>query len=701
MSMSKLFSYKNLDLAWRRMNTGSNYQYKRYYRELYYAYEVAVSQNLKDLQIRLKGGSYKPKESTRIYIPKPSGLQRPITLLELEDQIVWQAVANVFAEKLRPKRSKVELTKVFSNILNNDTNSIFFVKNWKHTYGYFLDKIRQLYHKDYKWVAHFDLAAFYDTISHELLIKELFPRSGGTEFKKFALDCLRRWSTEKVALNRGHGIPQGPLASNFLAECFLLSIDQSFSNERRSIYIRYVDDIRLFAKSRSDIERASVRLEVLCRDKGLIPQGKKYGVRKAISISDALGSLPSIRQETGETVNGIVFMSKGRSIKRIREALASRPQRIKDKSRARYVFFNAEPCPELTKYAVRLLPRHPELIDAFVKYFSNCKRSTSIVSACERMLKRTHYEYVQGELWHILAEMMTQSEMRRFLGKAVNIAKNNNANLSVKWGALHFLCRAEEDGLGKYSKFLQYQKNSLLQALLVPIIPNNRYGKDDVVRKLLKRTSFEPGLMLAQELAKRKLNHNNFGCKSSSLPKQVQNVFRELGLIRGPMGKVDPMGEILSKRYGIAAWDKWRDVFGGEYVHGLQILSAADAIFDSGKSKWLGLQNSFNHAMFLVVQKCMQKYKMKSVCKLIDKRGRAIDYGVLLDKNQVFPRVYPRIANGLRLSNDRRNSLRESHPYCKRSGKRTTWLTKGEQDKLKKKLKESYQEIIKLLSGVL
>lgn len=241
----------------------------------------------------------------------------------------------------------------------------------------------------------------------------------------------------------------------------------------------------------------------------------------------------------------------------------------------------------------------------------------------------------------------------------------------------------------------------MLQALLVPIIPNNRYGKDDVVRKLLKRTSFEPGLMLAQELVKRKLNHNNFGCKSSSLPKQVQNVFRELGLIRGPMGKVDPMGEILSKRYGIAAWDKWRDVFGGEYVHGLQILSAADAIFDSGKSKWLGLQNSFNHAMFLVVQKCMQKYKMKSVCKLIDKRGRAIDYGVLLDKNQVFPRVYPRIANGLRLSNDRRNSLRESHPYCKRSGKRTTWLTKGEQDKLKKKLKESYQEIIKLLSGVL
>ena len=127
--MKKLFSKNNLELAWTRINTGANLQYKRFFRDLNYAYEIAASFNLHDLHIRLKGGSYVPKQSTRIYIPKPSGLQRPITLISLEDQIIWQAVANIFADKLGEKRSSVELKTVFSNILHKPANKVFFVKN--------------------------------------------------------------------------------------------------------------------------------------------------------------------------------------------------------------------------------------------------------------------------------------------------------------------------------------------------------------------------------------------------------------------------------------------------------------------------------------------------------------------------------------------------------------------------------------------
>jgi len=78
----------------------------------------------------------------------------------------------------------------------------------------------------------------------------------------------------------------------------------------------------------------------------------------------------------------------------------------------------------------------------------------------------------------------------------------------------------------------------------------------------------------------------------------------------------------------------------------------------------------------------------------------SVKYGVLLDKNQVFSRTYPLMAEGLRLSNDRRNSLPGSHPY-KDSGKRTSWLTKSEQDDLKRNLRTTYAEVISLFNAVL
>jgi len=54
--INQLASMKNLELAWRRITTGGNYQYKRLYRPIYYAYEVALAKNLTDLRQRLLRG---------------------------------------------------------------------------------------------------------------------------------------------------------------------------------------------------------------------------------------------------------------------------------------------------------------------------------------------------------------------------------------------------------------------------------------------------------------------------------------------------------------------------------------------------------------------------------------------------------------------------------------------------------------------
>ena len=256
MPLASIWSRDNLLLAWRRITTGRNLAYKKYFRPLYYAYEIALDDNLKDLHTRLRGGSFRPQQPTRIYMPKPSGLQRPLTLLPIEDQIVLQAVANLFAEKLSARRRKLEHKSVFSNIVQRPVGSIFFLQDWRVSYSLFQERIEQYFSTGFRWIAHFDLAAYYDTICHDMLLRTAFPRSTDGN-RDHILNCLKVWSAEQPASCRGHCIPQGPIGSNFLAECFLLPVDESLQKQRLR-YIRYVDDIRLFGKSENQLRAAAI-----------------------------------------------------------------------------------------------------------------------------------------------------------------------------------------------------------------------------------------------------------------------------------------------------------------------------------------------------------------------------------------------------------------------------------------------------------
>jgi|SRR3990172_2963353 len=128
MIFEKLISKKNLLLAWRRITSSRDARYKAFFRHILEAYELSFDKNIDDLRRRLKNGEYAAQTPVRFYIPKPSGLQRPLTLLAIEDQIVWQALANLFAEKVREKRNKLEEKYIYSNKLGKK-DSQFFLEN--------------------------------------------------------------------------------------------------------------------------------------------------------------------------------------------------------------------------------------------------------------------------------------------------------------------------------------------------------------------------------------------------------------------------------------------------------------------------------------------------------------------------------------------------------------------------------------------
>jgi len=80
-------------------------------------YEADLGGNLRDLQTRVHGGSYRALPVRRRFIPKPDGKQRPLGIAALEDKIVQRAVVAVlnaiyeedflgFSYGFRPGRSQ-------------------------------------------------------------------------------------------------------------------------------------------------------------------------------------------------------------------------------------------------------------------------------------------------------------------------------------------------------------------------------------------------------------------------------------------------------------------------------------------------------------------------------------------------------------------------------------------------------------------
>ncbi|MFI5201233.1 MAG: reverse transcriptase domain-containing protein [Candidatus Kapaibacterium sp.] len=686
----------NLELAWRRIRAGTNVSYKRFFRDLYDAYEIGLQDNLKDLQKRLRGFAFSPYAPVRIYVPKPSGLQRPIALLTIEDQIVYQAMANIMARRVEKKRKKFEGKSVFSNWLNKSSDIFFFVP-WKHTFPLYNDKLKDLLGRGFAWYATFDLSSYYDTISHDLLVKSAFPRMGGAEttFRDLIFKFLSCWCSEINSQTPRHGIPQGPIASNFFGECLLLEIDRKMSASYK--YVRYVDDIRLFGKTEEEVRRALIALEIFCRESGLVPQGSKVHVRKAQSADEVSNMLPSLPNELEEEPESTIANSQ--ALKLFKASINGKPQRIVDKTKAKYVLFRAAPSPRLLTYVLRLLPRHPEYIDAFMVFLSQYPYSTDVWKSCRSYLEQTPYEYVQGELWHQLARMVKLTPSVALIKRARKVVRVSKYPLASKWGAYHFICKLEEVTGNAYLGYLN-RESDLLKGLLGPVIPIAHFkGKNSLAKQLLESPGPEASLGLTARLVSTRSSLRGLGVEKRKIPKQTKNVLKRLGMM-SQTGLVDPMGEILHRRFNMK-WGKWKSLLGNDYSHALSYLGQCDPLFDSARSRWLQYQNSFNQILFVSFQNFLSSNHLPGAISLVDRNGDDKKYGTMLQSGQPFDRAHPIVAQGLRAVNRRRNSLPPSHPYDQQIGTKSKHLSVKERNSLYNGIKSALDEVIHICDPLL
>lgn len=254
-----------------------------------YAFGAQLDKNLKSLSEKLISGKYSPQRSFKYYEPKSSGTQRTKTLLMIEDALVYQAIANVIASRNYDLLAEhddfvfgsvlMPDTKQGSGLFNQDGPKFFFFKFWKSLFIRFKDSVIKAIEQDkatHKFET--DITGFFDSIPHYNLLLTL-----STHFRveDEILDllsvCLNAWSGTKESSTPGVGIPQGPQPSYLLANLLLYPLDKQLISEAFKYY-RYMDDIKIYGYSESELRNVLVHIDNYLKGHGLSINSKKTGI---------------------------------------------------------------------------------------------------------------------------------------------------------------------------------------------------------------------------------------------------------------------------------------------------------------------------------------------------------------------------------------------------------------------------------------
>ena len=210
-------------------------------------YGTDLESNLVDLHARLHRGAYRAQPSRRVYIPKPDGRQRPLGIAALEDKIVQRALVELlnaiyeedflgFSYGFRPGRGQHDaLDALYVGITSRKVN----------------------------WILDADIAAFFDTVSHDWLIRFVEHRIGD----KRVIRLIRKWLKAGV-LEDGRiettevGTPQGAVISPLLANIYLHYVFDLWAERWRQreakgdvVIVRYADDVVVGFQHRHEAER--------------------------------------------------------------------------------------------------------------------------------------------------------------------------------------------------------------------------------------------------------------------------------------------------------------------------------------------------------------------------------------------------------------------------------------------------------------
>jgi hypothetical protein len=217
---------------------------------------------------------YVPHPSLTCSVPKPGWLIRPGTVLDEQDELVFNALVGSLYQRafelLGPFQGDPDIAY---QIQSNASNKEWIRTGFRVWAEWRTKSIQNL--KGAQFVVFADIAGFYENIDLQRISSDLKPLSLDAPLLGLLMSLLNRW-----AQPRGKGIPQGFSAADILAKIYLNPIDLALRNGGFT-HLRYVDDIRIFCRTRLEAKRGLLLLNDLMRKRGLNLQSAKTKILRA------------------------------------------------------------------------------------------------------------------------------------------------------------------------------------------------------------------------------------------------------------------------------------------------------------------------------------------------------------------------------------------------------------------------------------
>jgi hypothetical protein len=253
--------------------------------------ELNLAEWLADLKEKCSSG-FQPHSSRLCWLPKANSLLRPGNILHFKDEVIYNLLLDRLYDFIWKGLESFQKEPDAAYVLTSERKAGWFQNSFT-SWEDFRTKSLEYLQDGTSFVVVADITGFYENIDTDKLLSDLRQIAGGPkpEIELLRL-CLRKWSA------RGEkGIPQGYSASDLLAKVYANPLDLALRNDGYR-HLRYVDDIRIFCRSRIEAKRAILSLSQHVHQRGLNLQSAKT---KILPAADAFMEFDGVKP----TVEGI------------------------------------------------------------------------------------------------------------------------------------------------------------------------------------------------------------------------------------------------------------------------------------------------------------------------------------------------------------------------------------------------------------
>jgi hypothetical protein len=443
-------------------------------------------------------------------------------------------------------------------------------------------------------------------------------------------------------------------------------------------YFRYVDDIRLLAKSENDLRQHLITLDMLSKNIGLFPQTSKIDIHKITDINEEIKNIsnpPEVVIRKADPDQNEVF-------RRIMEL--SKRYEVTNDTRFKYVLGGAKPSSKLHLRLLEILKRQPHLYIGIFQNFSKAKKLTKKVSAQSLKLLKKNTLYaaftsnfikaLHGKIYKTYEVSLTKFCKKFYKTKNPQLKVATSQNL-IDSSSLNY---SQKLALIKFSNW--WAKTCIVSFLREDLIGKPSY--ETLINKMLRDTDASDVCMVASDCC------IEYGLTLHKPVKDI-NKLAQISLKKaGFLGKVsandyfirDSMVSVLGSKTKLIDWKK---ILGNRYKELLPKIVRWRGYVHTDPTAWVNITDTINDSLLDILfihDGTIGKYQHGTI-------------GGVLSTRSKFSQKYPDLFTAVKDIHTKRLESDLSHSKVRSTGKPTKYIKYKELKPLIQDLVNGYIEL--------